>query len=375
MKQPIKIAFIIDSIEAPTGGTEKQLLYLLNGLNIEKVQPHLVCFYQSEWMKKQVFDFPVTYLNLRKFFSPDFLKAKKQFIQLHQQNEFDIVQTFFKDGNIFGTYAGHKAKIRKVISSRRNVGYWHNKLQITILRKLQQWTDFYIANSQAAVDMTAEIEKAPQNKFTIIYNGLDLEKFNQLPQNTRPEQRQKWNIQENDILVGTVANLRPVKRISTVIEAANHLKPAYPNLKFVCIGEGSERPRFEQMIADYGLQDNVLLPGSTTGVLPALTAFDIAVLPSSNESFSNALIEYMAAKLPIAATRVGGNSEAIEHKKNGYLYDLDDKEGLINALKYLIDNKEASALMAEKAKQKAFDQYSIQTMIDNHEQFYKKILV
>ena len=74
MPQPIKIAYIIDTIVTPKAGTEKQLLYLLHGLNRDNVSPYLICLYQSEWMKLQTFDFPVYYLNLKSLISFDCFK-------------------------------------------------------------------------------------------------------------------------------------------------------------------------------------------------------------------------------------------------------------------------------------------------------------
>ncbi len=374
MSEPIKIAYVIDTIVTPSAGTEKQLLYLLNGLNRDKVTPYLVCFYQSEWMKTQTFNFPIYYLNLRSFFSPDIFKAYRLFKKLHQQQRFDIVQTFFKDGNMFGTVAAHFAKVPAVVSSRRNIGYWHNKIQISILRFLESRTTHFLANSQAAVDMTIEIEKANKDKFKIIYNGLDLKKFQSTDQTQRENKRNEWKCSNTDIIIGTVANLRPVKRLHTVVEAAKALIPQYQNLKFIFIGEGPDRESLESLISQYNLSEYFLLPGSSQEIPSVLAAFDIALLTSSNESFSNSLIEYMASNLPIAATRVGGNSEAITHNETGLLYELEDKNGLTNSLKFILDNKEKSQSIADKAKEKAFTEYSIEKMILNHEEYYREIV-
>ncbi len=373
MPEPIKIAYIIDTLETPSAGTEKQLLYLLNGLNRDKVSPYLVCFYQSEWMKTQTFEFPVYYLNLRSFLSSDIFKAYKLFKTLHMTQQFDIVQTFFKDGNIFGTSAAHFAKVPVIVSSRRNIGYWHNKLQITILRFLQKWTTHYLANSQAAVDMTMDIEQAHNDKFKIIYNGLDLKQFESVERTITMTQREQWNCCEQDIIIGVVANLRPVKRLYTVVESAKELTKKYKNLKFVFIGEGSDRESLETLIESYNLSEHFILPGASQEIPAILSAFDIAVLPSSNESFSNSLIEYMASELPIVATKIGGNSEAIEHNQNGLLYTLEDENGLTESLKIILDNKEKAQALAGQAKEKAFSEYSIEKMISNHENFYQSI--
>ncbi len=374
MPEPIKIAYILDTIMTPSAGTEKQLLYLLNGLDRDKVSPYLICLYQSEWMKSQTFDFPVYYLNLRSLFSSDFYNAYQLFKNLHKQQNFDIIQTFFKDGNIFGTVAGHFLKINRIISSRRNIGYWHDNLQIRILRFLQKWTTHYLSNSQAAVDKTIEIEGAKSDKFKIIYNGLDLKRFQELDRTTRDIQREQWNCTPDDIIIGVVANLRPVKRLHTIVEAAKELVPKHYNLKFIFIGEGPDRVSLENLISSYDLSDNLRLPGSSQDIPAILSGFDIAVLPSLNESFSNALIEYMASQLPVIATKVGGNSEAIAHDENGLLYELEDENGLTESLQIILDNKEKAQTLADNAKEKAFAEYSIEKMILNNELFYNSMV-
>ena len=371
----INIAFIIDSIETPSAGTEKQLLLLLHGIDKTRFAPHLICLYQSEWMKSKSFPCPVEYLNIRKLVSLDFFKALKRFKKLQAQYSFDIVQTFFPDANIVGTIAAHKTGVPIIISSRRNVGYWHNRKHISMLRYLRKKTTNYLANSQAAAQLAVEVEQVDPATCHVIYNGLPLFKFHDIDEKMRRKQRDSWHLPANAIVIGCIANLRPVKRIDRLIEAAKQLCPAYPNLYFIAVGEGEERPRLQQLIDTYIITDRFQLVGRMEEPLPALAAFDIAALPSANESFSNALVEYMAAGLPIVAGNVGGNAEAISHMETGLLYDPTQPNAVTTSLKMLLDQPNLAKQLAHNAKENALATYSIERMVRNHEQYYESLFI
>jgi len=374
MDRPLKIAYIIDSIETDTAGTEKQLLQLLKGLNRSRVKPYLICFYQSEWMKKQVFDFPVADLRISRLLSFQPFRAYRIFKKIHQQENFDIVQTFFKDGNLFGTIAAHFAGCKVIISSRRNTGYWLNGFHTATLRFLRRWTTAYLGNSKAAAEQTRQIEKVPAEKTAVIYNALDLDKFKAINPEMRREQREKWQVKDDEILIGMVGNLRPVKNVDGLIDAAWKLTETEKKLRFVVLGEGSERERLENKIREYGLGNKFMLPGKAENVVPCLAGFDIAVLCSSGESFSNSLIEYMAAGLPVAVSEVGGNNEAITHNETGLLYAFDDANGLIGALVKLIKNREFAEKLGKSAQKEAFARFQKEIIIEKHEQYYHQLL-
>jgi glycosyltransferase involved in cell wall biosynthesis len=370
----IKIAYIIDSIESPTAGTELQLLMLLNELNRQEFEPHLVCLHDSDWMRQQSFDFPVKKFSFARVASLDFIRNMRALARYFKEQDFDIVQTFFKDGNIYGTVAARMAGRKIIISSRRNIGYWHDAKQLAILRFLRRWTSWYLSNSQVNINIVMDTEKADPSKIKVIYNGLDLEKFTSTDEEMRKRRRAEWGIADDEILIGMVVNLRPVKNVELFIESASDLLRNYPKLKFVVIGEGPLRPRYEEKICSSGLENRFLLPGKYLDVAGCLAAFDIAAICSKSESFSNSLIEYMAARLPIVASDVGGNSEAIDHEENGLLFSLEDAGGLNKSIKRYLDDPEFAREMGKRAQKKALENYKRDVCIQNHESFYKSIV-
>jgi hypothetical protein len=170
----VKIAFVIDSIASPTAGTEKQLLFLLKDLDRNKFEPYLCCLQSSQWLEKD-FDICLVYVaKIKSFRNPVSYFRLWRFAKFLRREKVDIVQTHFRDSNIAGIISGKLAGIRKIISTRRNIGYWHNGLEILILRFLKRWVTKFLANSEYAKIHAMEIEGIPLEKIEVIYKFVYL---------------------------------------------------------------------------------------------------------------------------------------------------------------------------------------------------------
>ncbi|MBD3401584.1 glycosyltransferase [candidate division GN15 bacterium] len=372
----IRIAYVIDWIYSPEGGTERQLLMLLNGLDRSKFTPHLVHLRDTDYLTNTEFSFPVHKIAVNKILSPGALRGLREFRKLHERERFDIVQTLFIDANVFGTVAAHYAGCKPIISSRRNIGYWHDTKQVATLRFLRRWTDHYLANSEAATAKTVETEGVGRERITIIRNGLELDKFNRINPELRAEQRAEWGIEADDFVIGAVANLRKVKNIESLMRSAVELIKDHDHLKFVWVGRGwdGEHEYYLDLVTEMGLDRRFFFPGPSDDVVRALAGFDIGVLCSQSESFSNSLVEYMAAGLPVVASDVGGNSEAIDHEQTGLLYPVEDQAALTASLRRLLDNPDFAEQLGTAARKDAHATYTREAMLRRHEEFYTSLL-
>jgi glycosyltransferase involved in cell wall biosynthesis len=370
----IRIAYIIDTIESPAAGTEQQLLMLLNNLDKNYFAPYLICLRDSEWFNKQSFTFPLFIYDLKKLASVKLWKFIDWFKELHKREQFDIVQTFFMDANIAGVIAARLAGVKTIVAGRRNSGDSLTSLQINVLRLLKRWTTNYLANAQAVAKTTAAMEEVNPGKIEVIYNGMNLERFASLTPELRARQRTDWGIADNEILIGLVANLRPVKNVEGLIKSASELTKEFNQLKFAVVGEGPHRGKLQTMINSAGMSERFHLVGRYNDVASCLAAFDIGVLCSKAEGFSNSLIEYMAAGLPVVASDVGGNSEAIQHNRTGLICNPADPAGLIQSLRQLIENEEQAKAMGVLARKTATAKYSVAAHIENHQKYYLKLI-
>ena len=369
----INIAYVIDTIETPNAGTEKQLLMLMERLDRTRFSPHLICLRNSAWLRRSKLPFPVFILNLYSFRSLYLIKAFNNFRRYCAENNVAIVQTFFRDANIFGTLAAYLSRVNIIISSRRNygLGYWHNNYWLIIMKALRHITSCYIANSRITADYTAMSENVSKDKIHVIYNGLYLERFKKITHDERKSYRSSIGIKPNHILIGTVANLRSIKNLSLFIRVAAISHKKYPHTRFIIVGDGPEKETLEKMIDEYSLEDVFVLAGQQDDVLPFLSSMDIGILCSKSESLSNSIIECMAAGLPCVVSEAGGNSEAIGYKY-GFSFKNDGKEDFIDKLEQLIVDEELRLNTGQAAKAYAFSNYDHNEIIKHYQEIYCK---
>lgn len=372
----INIAFVIDTIDSPYAGTEKQLLATIRRLDHTRFRPHLVCLRQSEWLKTADVGCKVRVMDFGSFFSMSFLHSRRRFVEFCREHRIDIVQSFFRDGNHAGTLWAHKARVGVIIASRRNIGsgYWHNSREIAILKFLKRYTTHYITNSEAAAAETRKVEDVDPARISVVRNGLDIGAYPLPSAEAAARAKRSWGFSEDAKVIGAVANLRPVKNIEFLIRAARTIIGQRPRTRFVALGEGHFRAELERMIVDSNLTGKFLLPGQSDNVARDLAGFDIAVLCSHRESLSNSLMEYMATGRAVVASDVGGNRELISCEDLGYLYPADDSEQFESRILGLLDDPGLRKRMGKAAREEASRTFSYEAMIRQLETVYESLM-
>ncbi|MDP3697940.1 MAG: glycosyltransferase family 4 protein, partial [Candidatus Taylorbacteria bacterium] len=222
---------------------------------------------------------------------------------------------------------------------------WKKKLWVKLEKLSAPWKDVIIVNNQHDLEQAHKLGIKPREKIVLIHNGIDPYKLKFLP---RDEARVKLELFEGVrypsfkvpdplTIIGTVANLYPAKGIKFLIETAEYFKNN-SNTIFLVIGDGQEKPELEKMLKEKGLEKKVFLLGRLPDSHKLMSAFDIFVLPSVKEGFPWALIEAMAAKLPVIATRVGAVPEIIDNGKNGFIVEPANPAALAGKIKELLVN-------------------------------------
>lgn len=369
----IQIAFLIDRMWGANGGTEGQLLMLIKHLDPAQFRVHLVCLRDTEWLQTADLPCSVKVLQVGSLVRPSVVQRLFTFRRYLKENNIDLIQTYFDDAYIFGVLAGRLAGV-PVISCRRNLGpaFWGKKGYLRVFRLLPSFTGGYIANSEATKESIVSTENIRPEKVRVIYNGLDLSRFDRITPLVRCTERKKLGLADEDILIGMVSHLRPEKNLKLFVDAAAEIYAQYPQTRYVILGDGWYRPHLEEYLKSRNLQVVMQLPGSIQDVVPYLAAMDIAVLTSDGESFSNAIIEYLAAGLPAVATGVGGTVEAL--RENGFLFPPGNLNELVRVLTYLIGAKQARLAAGTNGRIEATRKYSIHRMVAAHEEFYRTYL-
>ncbi|MBV5330680.1 MAG: glycosyltransferase [Chlorobium sp.] len=368
----IKIAFVIDTIESPTAGTEKQLLMLLKYLDRSKFQPYLCVLRSSQWTKTHFAEcelIDIGFLSFGKLHS--YLNLIK-FSAWMRRERIDIVQTHFAEGNKVGIIAARLAGCKKIISTRRNQGYWHNRFELLLLATLNKWVACFLANSGNTREWVALAEGISPNRIKVIYNSLEIDIFSKGSDGERLAFRKQLDFPSEAIIVGVVANLRPVKAIDVFILAAARVLEQLPQVRFVVVGAGPEKEKLEALCDDLGIKSFIRFLGECLDVPSILSCIDIGVLSSSSESFSNAIVEYMAAGLAVVCTNVGGAREAIEDGFNGFVVEAGDFEKIAECIAVIIE-KDLFLDMGRRGKGKAERLFSHKEVIAHYQQIYEEI--
>lgn len=362
----IKIAFIIDTIESPTAGTEKQLLLLLKNLDRKIFSPSLCVLRSSEWIEKEFSLCPVYNANITSFKKLSFYRQLYKLIRYVKNEKIDIIQTYFRDANIVGIIAGRIAKVKGIASSRRDMGYWHNNIELIILRIINKLVTCFIVNSMATKEWAIETEGLPEKKIRVIYNGIDMDSFENISIETTKNYKQQWKIPPNAPVIGVIANLRPVKGVDVFIRAAQIVKSHYRDSHFIIVGDGPDRTVLEDLANDLGLSGSIHFLGKRTDIPEILSMFDVGVLSSYSESFSNSLIEYLVSGLIVITTDVGGCRDKVIENRIDYIVPVGNFEAIGRAILETIKN---GSVRGRKSKINRED-FSINTLTEKTEKLY-----
>jgi glycosyltransferase involved in cell wall biosynthesis len=368
----IRIAFLIDTIDYQSGGTEHQLVLLLRRLDRTRFEPTLCCLLDSSWLQANRDLCPIHIVDFRSFFSLRSYLYLFRFARYLRHNRFDILQSYFRDSNIVATLAGRLAGVDAIVATRRNLGYWQNRVELALLRLLNPFSTHFLVNAHAIRRHTENVEGVPSVKIETIYNGLLLDDFGRDRENTRDKQRAALGIGSNTPLVTIVGNLRPVKGVDVFLRAARHVLDRYPQVHFLIVGEGPERGRLTALIHSLNIASSVHLLGKRSDVSRLLAASDIGALSSHSEGLSNAVIECMAAGLPVVCTDVGGNPELVQDGVSGYLVPPGDSVAFARALLRLLEHPDDIKRMGMYAQTRTRELFDIDTCVERTESFYQR---
>jgi glycosyltransferase involved in cell wall biosynthesis len=165
----------------------------------------------------------------------------------------------------------------------------------------------------------------------------------------------------------------PAKRHDIFLQAADRLAAKHPKLEFILVGDGPLRPGLEAMAANLGLGERVIFLGERLDIPAVLAASDISVLPSMSESLSNAIMESMAAGVPVVACRAGGNDELIRDGENGFLVPTADPEALAERIDTLVQQPELRKSLGVTARQDA-RRFCVERVCGEYERLYASLL-
>ena len=209
-------------------------------------------------------------------------------------------------------------------------------------------------------------------KVEVICNGINIASEKQF--SLQGKFRKLLGITSGNILIASVGRLHQVKGYKYLIESAKSILKSHEKVKFVLIGEGDERKTLELQVEEAGIESSFLFAGHRDDVLDILEEIDIFVLSSLSEGFPTVLLEAMAMKKPVIATRVGGVPEIIEHERDGLLVESCSSSQIVEALYRIIDDNALKNMISKNGYDKVKGQFSIDVQVNKFDKIYKKVL-
>lgn len=222
--------------------------------------------------------------------------------------------------------------------------WWHKKIYFVIEKFTAKFKDKIICVSEYDKNIAIKNNICQENKLNTIHNGIDYENLKFLDKQTAKNQlfnliETRYKIQDTRYtIIGTVANLYKTKGINYLIDAASRIIKQNSQVLFMVIGDGLERKNLEHQINRLNLRNNFFLLGNINNAYQYLKAFNIFVLPSVKEGLPYTILEALAAKLPVIATKVGGIPEIIHDGINGLLVEPKNSATLQQAIQRLLNN-------------------------------------
>ncbi len=307
-------------------------------------------------------------LPLQRTYDLTALRGSFELKRFLKEQKIQIVQTFFESSDLWGGLVAKAMSPAKLIWSRRDMGILRDRKHNVAYRLMSNVPDRVFAVSEQVRQHCIEVDGIDPSRVLTIYNGLDISDWDNVSQ---PVKR------PGESLITTVGNIRRVKGHDIFVRAAAAIASQFANASFSIAGEVLEPDYFtelQSLVRDLNLSDRFHFVGGITNLRKHLAAADIFVLPSRSEGFSNAIVEAMAASLPVVATDVGGNAEAVQDGVNGIIVPSEDVGALSAAILQLLSDPSKARQMGLEGKRLAAERFTTDAMMKQITSVYSTLL-
>ena len=369
----MKVVFTIDSLAQ--GGTEQSIAELIAHFN-KDVEIIVVYFYDSHQLLE-------TYksLNCKIFYfgisdKYGFTKSVRLFYNLVIREKPDLVDSSLYRSLIISRLVCWFTKIPLVgtfVNERYSSGRKERFKGTDIVKYHMTWfldriTAFIpvkvISNSYSISVLNGVALRINNNKIKVIYRGRDTRKY------------KEWNQPENNdkFIWISIGRLIPQKGYDILLQAFYNLKKTHSNIQLRIIGEGPIRNELELLIKELQLEDEVILEGNKPLGWKNLYDANAFVLSSFSEGFSGALVEALITGIPIVASDIPMNIEAISPGKDAYFYRNNDKDHLFEKMLSLMNDYEHACELGKLMRLRAIDNYDIQHIANTYEKTLETVV-
>jgi len=302
--------------------------------------------------------------------------APRRLAGILRERRADVLYGALHSINLLARLATLMARNVPVVWSVRSAGQaipWKQQPGFQLCRLLSRSVPLIVSNSRAGLVHHRSLGFRP-GADCVIPNGVDVATF-------RPDQperhriRAEWGVQPQHCLIGVVARLVPVKNHAAFLRAAAMLADRSPDVRFVCVGDGSAgfRAQLQQQAHALALDDRLLWAGERHDMAAVYNALDVACLSSVAEGMPNAVAEAMASAVPCVVTDVGDATELVAD--TGIVVPSDDAPALAEALWTLVEQDvHVRRSLGGRARDRIVERFSVEAMVTATEQAFERVV-
>jgi glycosyltransferase involved in cell wall biosynthesis len=292
----------------------------------------------------------------------------------------DLLHTHSSKAGILGRAAAAKLKLPCVHTIHgSSFHYGQSAIAFNVYRGLERWagsrTDKFISVCDAMTEQYVAAKVAPREKFVTVYSGFDVEPFLQPPRS--PELvRAELGLKPDDVVIGKVARLFPLKGHEFLVRAAKRVVEQSPHVRFLLVGDGILRSKIEAELAAGGIRDRFVFTGLVPPeqVAELIHAMDIVVHTSVWEGLARVLPQGLIAGKPVVSYDIDGAREVVIPGETGFLLPPQSIDALSAALCELANDPDLRRRLGETGRARFTDQFRHQTMTRRIREVYAEVL-
>ncbi len=292
----------------------------------------------------------------------------------------DVVHTHSSKAGILGRAAASRADVGVIVHTIHGMSF--NRTQTPAVRMLYRWVERRAAKrchkivtvADAMIDQAVAAELAPRGKFTKIYSGMETNRF-EPDAFARGRARRAWGIEDDDIVVGTIARLFHNKGYEEIIEAMPAAIAKEPKLRFVWIGDGAHRTQYEQRLDAIGLRRRVHFLGliDPDQVGPQINGFDILLHASKWEGLPRAVVQGLICEVPAITFDNDGAPEVVTTDETGICVPLGDTDAMSTAIVKLARDRDLRARLGQTGRVRCMAMFNWKRMVDELDELYQQL--
>jgi glycosyltransferase involved in cell wall biosynthesis len=371
-----KRILIITDVFKKIGGSERNIIQLLHGIDQTKFEAYVACYYSGELaLAMRAEGFRIYGLRRGGIYSVEGVRNIIFLYQLIQKEKMDLLLTYHEGSDFLGFVLSRLCGL-PIISNRRDMGYKTRLPHRIAYKFFGRYFDGVITVSDAVRNEVIKRGWFKDGKVWSIHNGINVEENNN--HINRESIKRSIGIEANRSVVGLIANIKKIKGIRYFLRAASLICARKSGIEFVIIGHdlnetGNSMDDMKLLAQEMNIADRIHFLGGRKDIADLISIFDVAVISSLSEGFSNVLLEYMACGKPVVATDVGGNREAVIDGETGLLVPSENSHKLAEAINVFLDHEDMALRYGLAGRKRVEEQFTLKTMIRKYENIFEEI--